>query len=154
MYEIATESSALSDAERASLGKVIIDFPPLAFSDDVDRIFDKNRLKLDVRFWDFVIISSDKLNLKKVAQNYNKGITEGFEKARDAFSKMHTRGFSNWLSNLLIAVENDITEFSPTLHNYVETIQDDTDMINDLERKLELLRNGMMDVSRLIDWRK
>lgn len=154
VYEIATESSALSDAERASLGKVIIDFPPLAFSDDVDRIFDKNRLKLDVRFWDFVIISSDKLNLKKVAQNYNKGITEGFEKARDAFSKMHTQGFSNWLSNLLIAVENDITEFSPTLHNYVETIQDDTDMINDLERKLELLRNGMMDVSRLIDWRK
>lgn len=92
--------------------------------------------------------------MKKVAQNYNKGITEGFEKARDAFSKMHTQGFSNWLSNLLIAVENDITEFSPTLHNYVETIQDDTDMINDLERKLELLRNGMMDVSRLIDWRK
>lgn len=152
VYEIATESSALSDNERTSLGKVIIDFPSLTFSDDVDRFFDKDRLKLDVRLLDFVIIRSDRLNLKKVAQNFNEGITEGFRKAQNEFNKVHKQGFSNWLSNLLIAIENDITDFSPTLHNYVETIQDDTDMINDLERKLALLRTGMANVSRLIDW--
>lgn len=154
IYGIATESSALSAEERMSLGKVIIGFPPLALSDDVDRIFNKDRLKLDFRLWDFVIIGSDKLNLKKVTQSYNNGIAQGFDKARDAFSDIHAQSYQAWLANLLIAVENDITDFSPTLHNYVETIQDDTDMINELERKLRLLRDGMANVSRLIDWRE
>lgn len=153
LYELATNSTVLSEEKRQEVADIIIKYPQLSLVPNAESIFVKSELMKDFKIWDLVIVSSNKLNLGKLSRVYNAEIERAYREIRESIRCNHEVSFKDWLTELLGLIVDNITDYNPVLHNHAEIIREDTEKINELTAKLDTLERCTAQVARMIDWR-
>ena len=153
LYKLATNSEVLSEEKRNEIADIIIKYPEIAFEPNPYIQFDKSELLKDFRIWNLVIVSSNKLNLGKLARVYNEEVDKTFSNVCESIRDNHEASFKIWLDQLLERIVDNITDYNPVLHNHSEIIREDTEKIAELTNKLHTLERCTEQVARMIDWR-
>ncbi len=154
LYQIATNSEALSEEKRAEIGDIIIQYQPLVIEGKAEQLFIKSELEMSFRLFDLVIFKSEKLNLDKLARVYNEEVRRFAAETKHDVQVEHERLYKDWLEELTALIIENITDYSPILHTQAEIIREETAKINELTAKLERLRRCTSNVSQMIDWKE
>lgn len=154
LFQIATGNTVLSEERRKELGDLIIGHPNIDFSKDTETIFVKARLERGFKLWNFVIVESEKLNLRKIESVFNEEIGRAFVEVCASIRTSHELAFRKWLNSLLETIVLNITEYNPDLRNHVELIRADAARIDELTSKLETIERCVALVEQLISWRE
>lgn len=154
LKEIATTNTVLSEERRKELEDVILRYPALTLVNDADDIFTRPAFERDFKLWNALIAESAKLNLGKIKSVYNDEIGNVLAEVRDKVREGHEQSFITWLQELLKLILDNITDYNPSLHDYVVGIKEHSDRIDDLEEKVVMLRGHESRVSQMIGWKE
>lgn len=154
LYNLATNSSVLSEEKRKEVADIIIRYPSLKLAFNADAIFVKSNLDMSFRLWDVVIIQSNKLNLKKLARVFNSESDRVLEETREAIKNSHELSFKEWLNALLNKIISNIIDYNPILHAQAEIISEEISKINELTARMDTLERCTGHISQLIDWKE
>lgn len=154
LFQIATNSSALSEEKQREVGEIIIKYPSLKLAEGAEGVFIKSDFQFELRIWNRIIFSAEKLKLKKLSEQFNERILQHFEETRNSIDQSHSGSFSRWLDELLGAIEVKIADYNPVLQGHVRSINELAEIIGDLTHKLNQLDSCRQHVSRVIGWRE
>lgn len=154
LYDLATNSTVLSEEKRAEIAQIIMKYPKLELSSNADAIFDPSALMKGFKLWSIVIVESNRLSLSKIARTYDEEISRAFGDIRQLVRDKHELSFKNWLEELLTEITDNITDYNPSLHIQAEIIRKDTERINELVAKLNTLERCTEQVKQMIDWKE
>ena len=154
LYRIATGSdSPLSKEKRQEVGEIIINYQALSLAGARREFFNKADFT-ELRWKDLVIFKSDKLFLGKLERKFNQEIEESFSEIRSEIRGSHVFAFNSWLAELLHQITDNITNYNPLLHGYVEQINEQAMRIDGLEAQLSTLRQRKEHIARVIGWKE
>jgi len=154
LYETATGSTALSEEKRNEIGDIIIHFRDLELTTDAEELFSRSELEETLRLFNIVLIESERLNLYRVRDVYNKRMKAAFSDVLGTVRKSHTQSYFAWLDNLMADINGNITSFNPVLQQYVDLIREHTESVEKNMEVLAELDDCLQTVSQLISWRE
>lgn len=154
LYDLATNSSVLSEDKRKEVADIIIRYPSLELTSNADSIFVKSELEKSFRLWDIVIFQSNKLNLRKLSRVFNSESDRVFAETRETIRSSHELSFKEWTNALLNKIVSNITDYNPVLHAQAEIIGEEITKINELTAKMGTLKRCTDHITQLIDWRE
>lgn len=153
IYQLATNSTVLSDEKRKEIADIIIQYPALTLRSNADEIFDKSKFD-GLRLLNILFYQSTRLNLGKVSRTFNSEIERALFEIKDAVRANHEASFKQWLGELLGKIKENITEYNPKLNRHVKLINEDERKILELTKNLDTLQRCTANVSKMIDWRE
>lgn len=154
LYETATGSTSLPEEKIQEIGEVIISFPELELSTNAEALFNRSDLEESLRLFNFVLIESERLNLRKVRDTYNDQMRTAFRDAVGTARRSHSGSFFSWLDSLMSDINDNITSYNPMLQDYVESIRAHLASVQKHEEILRELDDCLQTVTQLIDWRE
>lgn len=153
IYQLATNSTDLSDEKREEITDIIIQYPPLTLESNANEIFDKSKFG-GLQVLNLLFNRGTRLNLRKVTRTFNSEIERALAKTKDEVRINHEAGFMQWLDELLGKIKENITEYNPVLNRHVKLINEDEKKILELTKNLNTLQHCTTNVSEMIDWKE
>lgn len=152
MIRLIDGASELSDVQKSELSTDIREYEPISFDDMSEKVFYKERFLrgsfLGIRFG-----SSEKLNLHKLASDYNSEIAKNTGKLADLIFDSCLTSFTNWQSELIALIQENITEYNPELHELTKTIDEEQKQITELDNEERQINNGLAAVRDMMAWK-
>ncbi len=152
MIRLIDGASELSDVQKSELSTDIREYEPISFDDMSEKVFYKERFLrgsfLGIRFG-----SSEKLNLHKLASDYNSEIVKNTGKLADLIFDSCLTSFTNWQSELIALIQENITEYNPELHELTKTIDEEQKQITELDNEERQINNGLAAVRDMMAWK-
>ena len=152
LIDIITESDALSNAQRAVLSGIIMDYQPLVFSDDADDIFIKTKF-LRGSFWGIQASKSERLNIRRLTAKYNERISKSVLEMASHLNENCHSSYITWQTSLLAIIEDNIAEYNPQLRDMSEMIREETEKIVELETDQQTISASLESIRQLMSWK-
>ena len=153
LIDIITGSEALSDSQREELSKVILDYQPLEFDDDADRIFKKEKFLVG-NFFGLNIRDSEKINKRLLLRRYNSTIEKNTNIMALKMNEKCFDNFKNWEKTLNAIIEQNITEYNPKLRDLADMIRDDNDRILELADNKKAISDALETINEMMSWKE
>lgn len=152
LSEIITGSTALSDDKRTEIAGIIMTYQTIEFEQYKNTSFELEDFVHGIKLGDIVLYESDKLNIRKVVNSYNKLFDLFTKEVRNLLHKSHCKTFDYWLESLLSIIVKNIVNYSPILSDKQKDIDEETAKIYDLEKRQEKIRDGITYIKNMMDW--
>lgn len=153
LIEIVAGTSVLSEDKRMELEKIIIAYGDILFAHHAEEIFLEKNFKRGIKIGGLVLFESDKLDIGRLTERYNKEMNQNIEAVGKAIQDGHTESFSKWKENLVGTVTSKIVEYSPLLHSQAQIIFEETEKIMELENRQKQLANYAEVIRKMMDWK-
>ena len=153
LSKIITGSTALSDDKRSELSEIIMTYHDICFDQFKDISFELKDFVHGIKIGDFIIFESDKLNLRKLVNSYNKLFEMLIEEAKSVVHESHIKTFNDWLEHLLSIIEKNIVSYSPELSEMQQDIEMESRKIDDLRNKQEMIQKGKNHINNMMNWK-
>lgn len=152
LIDIITGSDALTSTQIEKLSQIIINYQPLEFFDDSENVFVKARF-LRGRICGVHFLDDEKLNVKKLANEYNYNIAATIrEMALETNASSH-KSFGAWKDSLGLVIEENITEYNPQLRDMSDMIKEETEKIAELEENQATIQSSLNSIEELMAWK-
>ena len=152
LIAIITGSDALSAKQREALSEIIINHQGLVIDDEANSIFVKAKY-LKGQFFGFRWSSSERLNTKRLANNFNDTIAKSIRAMSDDLNENCYSAFKVWQANLTSVIEENITELNPLLKQIAELIKEETEKINELAENQQTICSSLDAIKELMAWK-
>lgn len=152
LVAIITGSDVLSDAQREELSEMIINHQGLMIDDEANSVFVKAKY-LKGQFLGLRISTSERLNTKRLANNFNDTIAKSIKAMADDLNENCYSAFKVWQTNLCSTIEENITELNPQLKQIAEMIKEETEKINELAENQQTICSSLDAIRELMDWK-
>ena len=152
LTDLITGSENLSISKRTEIKEIIMNYEPLAFEDDADSLFIKERF-LRGNLFGFKFFDTQELNIRKITAVYNKTVEKNAFEMAGLINRKSEESFNNWLDNLLVVIEMNITEYNSDLKDLKESIQDETDTINELTGNKGFIKESFDAITSMMKWK-
>lgn len=152
LIEIITESDALSNAQRAVLSGIIMDYQPLEFNNGADDIFIKTNY-LRGSFLGIQARKSERLNIRRLAANFNDRISKNVLDMALHLNNSCYSSYKAWQTSLLSTIEDNIAEYNPQLRDMSEMIREETEKIAELENDQQTISASLESIRGLMSWK-
>lgn len=152
LVAIITGSDALSVKQREALSEIIINHQGLLIDDEANSIFVKAKY-LKGQFFGFRWSSSERLNTKRLANNFNDTIAKSIRAMCDDLNENCYSAFKVWQANLCSVIEENITELNPQLKQIAELIKEETEKINELAENQKTICSSLDAIRELMAWK-
>ncbi len=153
LSKLIADSEELCEEKREELSKIIIMYDNIVFEKDVDDIFQKeyltDKFKMDRLFFG----ESLRLDKKKLQSTFNNQMNEAMSNLFTVFNTSHATSFESWLNDLLMIINENIVEYSPTLHRQLVLINSLNNQILDLESKKNKLSIYDEQLEEMMSWK-
>jgi GTPase SAR1 family protein len=143
LVAVVTDASGLSDSARDRLTQVIMTFPCIKLPPREDFQVDQ-----------FIIHPFETVHKSKLAKAYNERINTALTSIDKEIERSHAESFCRWSDRLLETLEDNITEFSPTLHDQYARIQEQEKMIEQLRSRQDKLCGLVSEARTMIEWKQ
>lgn len=152
LYDVVTGSTELEQEKRDELAGIIADYHSLELVRLPQLLPDKERMH-GLWLGNFQLISSDRLNVRKVAATYNDAMREAVEeRLYPRAEESHRRSYVAWLQELLGLLVENVVDYNPSLRGQAEIIREDSERIAELERGMEMLDRHRAHIARMMSW--
>lgn len=152
LVAIITGSDALSAKQREDLSEIIINHQGLMIDDEANNIFVKAKY-LKGQFFGFRWSSSERLNTKRLANNFNDTIAKSIRAMSEDLNENCYSAFKVWQANLTSVIEENITELNPLLKQIAELIKEETEKINELAENQQTICSSLDAIRELMAWK-
>lgn len=152
LVAIITGSDALSLKQRETLSEIIINHQGLVIDDEANNVFVKAKY-LKGQFLGFRLSSSERLNTKRLANNFNETIAKSVRAMSDDLNENCYVSFKVWKDNLCSVIEENITELNPQLKQIAELIKEETEKINELTENQQTICSSLDAIKELMAWK-
>ena len=152
LVALITGSDALSTKQRETLSEIIINHQGLLIDDEANSIFVKTKY-LKGQFFGLRLGSSERLNTKRLASNFNVTISKSIKSMSDDLNENCYAAFKVWQANLISIIEENITELNPQLKQIAELIKEETEKINELAENQQTICSSLDAIKDLMDWK-
>jgi len=152
LIAIITGSDALSTKQRENLSEIIIHHQGLFIDDEANNIFVKAKY-LKGQFLGFRLSSSERLNTKRLANNFNDVAAKNIRAMSDDLNENCFLAFKVWKANLCSVIEENITELNPQLKQMAEMIREETEKINELAENKQTICSSLDAIKELMAWK-
>lgn len=153
LVAIITGSDALSLKQRETLSEIIINHQGLVIDDEANNVFVKAKY-LKGQFLGFRLSSSERLNTKRLANNFNERISKSIREMSDDLNENCYTSFKVWKDNLCSVIEENITELNPQLKQIAELIKEETEKINELAENQQTICSSLNAIRELMAWKE
>lgn len=150
--QIITGSTALSDDKRTEISEIIMTYRDIQFDQSKHIAFELEDFVQGIKFGNIVLYESDKLNIRKVVNSYNKLFDLFTTEVKNTLRQSHSKTFEYWLEHLLSIIVKNIVNYSPVLSEKQKDIEEETQKIHDLEGKQEKIKGGKWYIDRMMNW--
>lgn len=154
LCEIAAGSNDLSASKRRTIEDLIISYPAPYIHRGKGPILQRRTLNQVFRFLFIFTIRSNRLDLAKVANAYNKAIYNAFIDTNRKTMLANERSFYTWLQNLLVQIFDHIADFNPVIRKQQEQIERDDKRLSELSEKAAVLERCAAEISSMIEWQE
>ena len=152
LVAIITGSDALSAKQREELSEIIINHQGLVIDDEANKVFVKAKY-LKGQFLGFRLSSSERLNTKRLANNFNDLIAKSIKAMSEDLNENCYSVFKVWKTHLCSVIEENITELNPQLKQIAEMIKEETDKINELADNQQTICSSLDAIKELMNWK-
>lgn len=152
LVAIITGTDALSAKQREELSEIIISHQGLVIDDEANKVFVKAKY-LKGQIFGFRLGSSERLNTKRLANNFNDLIAKNIKAMSEDLNENCYSSFKVWKSHLYSVIEENITELNPQLKQIAEMIKEETDKINELADNQQTICSSLDAIKELMDWK-
>lgn len=152
LVAIITGTDALSAKQREELSEIIINHQGLIIDDEANKVFVKAKY-LKGQIFGFRLGSSERLNTRRLANNFNDLITKSIKSMSEDLDENCYSAFKVWKSHLCSVIEENITELNPQLKQIAELIKEETDKINELADNQQTICSSLDAIKELMDWK-
>lgn len=153
LSKIITGSTALSDDKRTELSEIIMTYRDIYFDQSKSTSFELEDFVHGIKIGDFVLYESDKLNIRKVVNSYNKILNQFVNEVKNTLHNSHSNTFNYWLEHLLSIIEKNIVNYSPELSDKQKEIEEETQRIEDLRERQEKIKDGKKHINCMMTWK-
>ena len=152
LVAIITGTDTLSAKQREELSEIIINHQGLIIDDEANKVFVKAKY-LKGQIFGFRLGSSERLNTRRLANNFNDLITKSIKSMSEDLDENCYSAFKVWKSHLCSVIEENITELNPQLKQIAELIKEETDKINELADNQQTICSSLDAIKELMDWK-
>ena len=153
LSRIITGSTALSDDNRTELSQIIMMYRNIYFDQSKHNTFKLEDFEQKIKFGEFVIYESNKLNIRKMINSYNQTFATFMDEVENTIYRSHRRTFQFWLEKLLLIIDQNIVRYSPELSEKQFEIEAETNKITDLQNRQEQIKEGKKHIDHMMNWR-
>lgn len=146
LAKIVLGSAALDDNKKTELTQIIMDYQDLEFEVDEVHLFKIEDFKNK--------IGSERLNKFKLANVTNRLFNEFARYIFNNIYNSHSNSFEEWLYELLNIIYQNIVSYNPVLSELQKRIIEETDKIQELERRQTTVKNNIEYIRNLMDWQE
>lgn len=152
LIDIISGSEALNSTQREELSKIIINYHTVEFKDDAEETFVKPRY-LRGNIFGIQIIEDEKLNIRKLANGYNNRMARTVNEIADDINGSCYGSFKIWEKSLAAVIEENITEYNPTLRDMTDLINEETERIAELEADQLAIKRSLTEIEDRMAWK-
>ncbi len=149
IIKIIKDTDRLTSEQREEMQDVIMNYQPLQFDDEADKIFIKTKF-LQGHVFGIQLFDSEKLNNKKLTDIYNKKIKENIKEISKSINENCLMSFKSWKEHLNILIEQNITDYNPTLKDLSLMIKKDAQDIAELEKNQMMIKQSLETIKSLM----
>lgn len=153
LSKIITGSTALSDDKRTEISEIIMTYQNIYFDQAKHISFELEDFVHGIKIGDIVLYESDKLNIRKVANSYNKLFHLFTAEVKNTLHESHSETFQYWLGHLLSIIEKNIVNYSPELSEIQKDIEEETRKIERLRKRQEKIKEGKTYINHMMNWK-
>ena len=147
---LVAESDSLDEEKKKELSEIITTYGTVKFKDDLE--FEREEFERRIRLL-WVTIDLNKINTKKLTEEYNTKFNERIGTATATIREKHIKSFDGWRNRLVDKIRTNIVSYSPKLSKQAIEIEEETKKIEQLESTKGILQDYSNQVIELMDWR-
>ena len=148
---VVLASPDISQEKREELQGLIEGFEQIAFSVEVEKIFEKEIFE---RHALFKIFEDHHLNKRKLASRFNRTLKEEIDNMYLKMKNSHRQIFTDWQQRLFSVIEDNITDLNPQLREAKKQVAFYKDLIESLRAAQDALNEYIEKINQLMEWKK
>ncbi len=152
LIRFITCNENLSQDQKDEVQKIIMEYQPLQFDDEADKVFIKSKF-LRGNLFGIRFGKSEKLDIEKLVSIYNKKIHDNVKTMSDMINQSCFNSFQLWQNNLLDIVEKNITQLHPELRRLTDIIKEESDTIAKLQDNQQLIYRTLDSIKEMMSWK-
>ena len=153
LIRLITGSDVLSEHQRKELSNIILQYQPLEFDDEADKVFIKAKY-LRGNVLGIRLGVSEKLDNARLANSYNSKLKKNLYEMTSMINSNCFNSFKIWQSNLLTVVEENITIYNPELREISEVIREESERILELQNNQQMISSSLEAIENMMAWKK
>ncbi|WP_022759099.1 dynamin family protein [Butyrivibrio fibrisolvens] len=154
MFDLVTSSHGISDEKKAELGQIIVSYEPIYFNKTADQQFELSEFKkIHFKIGDFVVVETNKLNLRKLVSKYNATLSNNIDEIRNALRFNHENVFTGWANSLVKSLKEKIVKLNPELIKLQDNIDTQALQITNLTNRKNRLEQYQLEINNLMGWK-
>jgi len=153
MVKLVTGSDALSSKHKEQLSSVIMNYQPLEFNDEAEKVFIKERF-LKGNILGLKFFASEKIDLFKLSLIYNAKMKQIISDLADSINDSCFDSFKSWQERLKSEIEKNIADYNPELRELSELIQEEENRIQDLESNKKDILKAVSNIKENMSWKE
>ncbi len=152
LIELVTVSDALTDKQKETLSELIFNYKNISYDDKASSIFVKPKF-LQGHLLGLDLFVFEKLNTSKLAKEYNKTVDENIETIATDMNTNYHNSYKKWQDDLSAMIEMNIVELNPELQVISDSIDNETEKINNLETSQQRIKSSLNEIENLISFK-
>lgn len=152
LIDIVTASDALTDKQKQTLSELIFNYKNISYDDHASSIFVKPKF-LHGHLLGMDLFMFEKLNTSKLAKEYNKTVANNIETIATDMNTNYYNSYKKWQDELSTMIEKNIVELNPELQVISDSIDSETEKINNLETSQQKIRASLNEIENLISFK-
>ena len=152
LVDIVSGSDVLTDDKKAELKDIILSYEDVNLENIADDTFIRDDFERGLWIGKIKIVSSDKLNIKKLVGKYNAKMVEIVDELYGKIRDTHENNLNTWLEKLLDTIITNIDEYNPALKEKKENIRDISKKIEELEKRQLDITKYAKQIKSMLEW--
>lgn len=152
LIDLVTASDALTDKQKQTLSELIFNYKNISYDDQASSIFVKPKF-LHGHLLGLDLFVFEKLNTSKLASEYNKTVAKNIESIATDMNTNYYNSYKKWQDELSTMIEKNIVELNPELQVISDSIDNETEKINNLETSQQRIRASLNEIENLISFK-
>lgn len=152
LIDIVTVSDALTDKQKQTLSELIFNYKNISYDDNASSIFVKPKF-LHGHLLGLDLFMFEKLNTSKLANEYNKTVAKNIEDIATDMNTNYYNSYKMWQEELSAMIEKNIVELNPELQVISDSIDNETEKINNLETSQQKIRAALNEIENFISFK-
>lgn len=153
LSKVITGTTALSDDKRTEITTLIMTYKDICFDKFKQISFEVEDFVYGIKIGDLTLFESDKLNIRKVVNTYNKLFDSFVNEVKNKLYTSHSKTFKYWLEHLLDIIEKNIVSYSHELSKKQKNIEEESKKIDNLRQQQEKIEDGKNYINNMMQWK-
>jgi GTPase SAR1 family protein len=153
MLNIVLKAEEITEEKKSEIKGIITEYAEPDLGNLKEIVFDKSDFQsFVIELGNLHLFADNRINKLKLSKFYNTELSLSVDMIIDSIQEAHVLSFNLWKYDLLQTILGRITDLNSELKGLCDLIRNDTNEIEFLSSRKEMLEKYANDIEKLMDW--